>query len=55
MMDDGKAYYAYLVENAEYFDTGNKLEYLKTLVDFGLRRADIGEDFRRYLKARISN
>lgn len=53
MMDDGKPYFAYEIENAEYFDTGNKLEYLKTLVDFGLRREDIGNAFKEYLEKRI--
>lgn len=53
MMDDGKPYFAYEIENAQYFDTGNKLEYLKTLVDFGLRREDIGTAFREYLEKRI--
>jgi UTP--glucose-1-phosphate uridylyltransferase len=53
MMDDGKPYYAYEIENAEYFDTGNKLEYLKTVVDFALRRDDLGPDFRTWLEERI--
>jgi len=53
MMDDGKPYYAYEIQNAEYFDTGNKLEYLKTVVDFALRRDDLGNDFRVWLEQRI--
>jgi len=55
MMDDGKPFFAYEIENAEYFDTGNKLEYLKTVVDFALRRDDLGPDFRKYLEERIRN
>jgi UTP--glucose-1-phosphate uridylyltransferase len=53
MMDEGKPYFAYEIENAEYFDTGNKLEYLKTVVDFALRRDDLGPDFRVWLEGRI--
>lgn len=53
MMDDNKPFFAYEIENAEYFDTGNKLEYLKTVVDFALRRDDLGDDFRKWLEERI--
>jgi UTP--glucose-1-phosphate uridylyltransferase len=53
MMDDGKDFYAYEIENAEYFDTGNKLEYIKTVVDFALRRDDVKDDFRAWLEQRI--
>jgi len=42
--------YAREIENSKYYDTGNKLEYLKANVDFGLKRDDIREDFRAYLK-----
>ncbi|HXD18810.1 MAG TPA: hypothetical protein VN654_17475, partial [Vicinamibacterales bacterium] len=31
-------------------DTGNKLGFLKAVVYFALRRADLGEPFRQYLK-----
>lgn len=53
MAKEGKEIFACQIENAEYFDTGNKLEYLKTIVDFGLRRDDIGKEFRAYLEGRI--
>jgi UTP--glucose-1-phosphate uridylyltransferase len=53
MMNDGKPFFAYEIEHAEYFDTGNKLEYLKTVVDFALRRDDVGADFRTWLQERI--
>jgi UTP--glucose-1-phosphate uridylyltransferase len=32
-------------------DTGNKLGYLKAVVYFALRRADLGEEFRAYLRS----
>ena len=33
------------------FDCGNKLGYLKAQVEFGLDHAELGDDFRDYLKA----
>ena len=38
------------IQNAKYHDAGNKLEYLKTVVDFALQRDDIKDDFREYLR-----
>lgn len=43
--------YAREIENGKYYDTGNKLEYLKAQVDFGLRREDMKEEFGKYLKS----
>lgn len=43
--------YAIEVKNGKYYDTGNKFEYLKTVVEFGLRHPDINGDFRQYLKS----
>ncbi|MEN9561370.1 MAG: hypothetical protein RIQ56_643 [Candidatus Parcubacteria bacterium] len=42
--------YAVEIQNGKYYDTGNKLEYLKTVVEFGLKHPDIGEDFRAFIK-----
>ena len=43
--------YACEVANAKYFDTGNKLEYLKTVVEFALEHKDLNGEFRSYLKS----
>lgn len=43
--------YAIEVKNGQYYDTGNKFEYLKTVVEFGLRHPDINGEFRQYLKS----
>ena len=43
--------YACEVKNAKYYDTGNKLEYLKTVVEFALQHKDLNGDFRQYLKS----
>jgi len=42
--------YALKIENGQYYDTGNKLEYLKANVDFALQRDDLNRDFRKYLE-----
>jgi UTP--glucose-1-phosphate uridylyltransferase len=49
-----KPVYALELENAKYYDTGNKLEYLKTVVEFGLKHDDLKEEFRQYLKSTLT-
>lgn len=53
MIDDGKDVYALEIQNGRYYDTGNKLEYVKTVVDFALERDDIGTALRKYLRERL--
>lgn len=43
--------YACEVKNGKYYDTGNKLEYLKTVVEFALNHKDLNGEFRAYLKS----
>jgi len=43
--------YACEVTGAKYYDTGNKLEYLKTVVEFALQHKDLNGEFRDYLKS----
>ena len=47
----GYPVYACEIENGKYYDTGNKLEYLKTMTEFALRHPDIKDDFIRFLKS----
>ncbi|OGG23851.1 UTP--glucose-1-phosphate uridylyltransferase [Candidatus Gottesmanbacteria bacterium RIFCSPLOWO2_01_FULL_43_11b] len=42
--------YACEIIGGKYYDTGNKLEYLKTVVEFALQHKDLNGDFRKYLK-----
>ena len=42
--------YAYQFEGKRY-DAGNKLGFLKATVEFALRRPDLGDKFREYLKS----
>ncbi len=50
MIKAGFDFYACALQNSRYFDTGDKLEYLKTVVDFALKHKDLSGDFRAYLK-----
>lgn len=50
MIDDNHQMLALEIKNGRYYDTGNKLDYVKTVVDFALRHDDIKEDFAQYLK-----
>lgn len=49
MIKEGLPIYAIEVQNGKFCDTGDKLEYLKTVVQYALKREDIGPGFREYL------
>lgn len=51
LIKTGYPVYACEIENGRYFDTGNKLEYLKTVVQIGLEHPDIDKDFKQFLKS----
>jgi UTP--glucose-1-phosphate uridylyltransferase len=42
--------FALELKDAKYYDCGNKLEYLKAVVEFGLKHDDLREQFAKYLK-----
>ncbi len=50
MIDKGLPVYALQLKDAVYRDTGDKLGYLKAIVEYGLHHDDIGEDFKAFLK-----
>ncbi|MBI2020227.1 UTP--glucose-1-phosphate uridylyltransferase [Candidatus Daviesbacteria bacterium] len=54
MIDAGIPVHAVELENAIYRDTGNKLEYLKTLIEYGKEHPEIGEEFQKYLKSLVN-
>ena len=53
MIDDEFDFYGVEITNGTYYDTGDKLEYLKTVIDFGLRDPNFGEDLRAHLTSRL--
>lgn len=51
MLQDGHRVLAQEIKGGKYYDTGNKLEYLKTVVEFALKHQDMNGDFAAYLKS----
>jgi UTP--glucose-1-phosphate uridylyltransferase len=45
-----RAVYACEIQNGKYYDTGNKLEYLKANIDFALENKELKEGLMKYLK-----
>lgn len=54
MIDDGHAYYAREIKGGRFYDTGDKLEYLKTTIDFGLAHPELGEHLRQYMQQKLN-
>ncbi len=50
LIKTGYPVYACEIENGRYYDTGNKLEYMKTVVELALEHEDISGDFKKFLK-----
>ena len=50
LIKTGYPVFACEIENGKYYDTGNKLEYMKTVVELGLEHKDINGEFRKFLK-----
>lgn len=50
MLQQGKIAHAVELAGGKYYDCGNKLEYLKAVVEFGLKHDDLREEFGQYLK-----
>ena len=50
MLEDGKRVLAVEIKNGKYYDTGNKMQYLKTVVEFALRHPELNGQFRDYLR-----
>lgn len=51
MLEDGKHVLGLEIKDGKYYDTGNKLEYLKTVVEFALKHPDMNGKFKEYLKS----
>ena len=53
MIDDGYSFYAREITNGKFYDTGDKLEYLKTIVDFGLKDPELNSEFAKHLQSKV--
>lgn len=55
MVADGHTVLAAEIADGTYYDAGDKLEYLKTVIDFGLANPQLGEPLRAHLRERLDN
>jgi UTP--glucose-1-phosphate uridylyltransferase len=53
MVDDGHHIYACEIKGGWFYDTGNPLEYLKTVFHFALERPDIKAELSNYLRQEL--
>ncbi len=54
MLRDGKDFYGCEIKNSRRYDTGNKLDYIKTVIDFALEREDLKDDLLEHLRQKLS-
>lgn len=47
----GMPVYAVVIKNGKYYDTGNKFEYLKTVIEMALQHKEINGKFKEFLKS----
>jgi len=47
--------YAVEIKNGKYYDTGDKLGYLKTVIDFSIDHPDFGKDIKEYIKEKAKS
>lgn len=50
LTSQGVPLYAVEIQNGKYYDTGNKIEYMKTVVEMALKHPDIKDEFKQFLK-----
>lgn len=50
LRERGVPVYACEIKNSKYYDTGNKLEYLKTVIEFALSRPEFSKDLKDYIE-----
>jgi len=51
LQKEGVPVYTVVIKEGKYYDTGNKFEYLKTVVEFALHHEEINGDFKAFLKS----
>jgi UTP--glucose-1-phosphate uridylyltransferase len=55
MIDDYKNVWGYEIQNGKFYDTGNKLEYVKAVVEFAMSHEEIGDSFREYMRSSFNS
>jgi len=48
---EGIPVYTVVIENGKYYDTGDKFEYLKTVIEFALEHKEINGEFKNFIKS----
>jgi len=55
MINDGHHIYGCDIRSGTYYDTGNPLEYLKTVFDFAIEKEDIGPELKQHLLGKLTS
>lgn len=55
LKEEGIPLYAVVIENGKYYDTGNKLEYMKTVAELAINHPEVGEEFRKHLQRLVES
>ena len=53
MLRDGHKVYAREILDGKFYDTGDKLEYLKTVIDFGLASPELGDALKEHILNKV--
>lgn len=48
---EGVPVYTVVIENGRYYDTGNKFEYMKTVIEFALQHEETRDEIKKFLKS----
>ena len=51
LKNEGVPVYTVVIENGKYYDTGDKFEYLKTVIEFALEHEEINGEFKTFIKS----
>lgn len=54
LIDSGYGVYAKEIQNGKYYDTGDKLEYIKTVIDFSLNHETLGPEIKQYMQEKLT-
>lgn len=55
MLKDGYDFYGCLIRDSQRYDTGDKLEYLKTVFDFALTHEELGPELKEFLRSKLND
>ena len=53
MINNGKSLYGCEIKDSIYYDTGDKLEYIKTIIDFALEHPDMKQEVLKHIKTKV--